>query len=149
LLDFLGWDLTNDFVKMALVLVTFQLLVSFTYWRSPRLLHLATVSLLAFLLGAKAYGGSTHHFLWVSPLLTACLAVDFDETWIFILTFLTACLAPPIFSSGWLVSPYEITFTWGAFYAAKAIYLVQLNLKNIVGSHIHMTHFKRSSERPY
>ena len=129
LLDFLGWNITNAYVKTALVVVAVQLFISYSYWRRPLLLHLATVSLLAFLLGAQAYGGSTHHFLWVSPLLAVSVALTPDELWIFTLTFVTASLAPPIFR----LPPIRFidTLQWGSFFAAKAAYLLKINLENI------------------
>jgi hypothetical protein len=133
LLDFLGWNLTTQYVKSGLVLVIAQLFIVYRYWRrNALLLHLATASLVALSIGSLAYGGSAHHFLWVSPLLTVCVALDPDQLPIFILTFLTASLSPPIFGLP-IFSPLPdtITFAWGAFWAAKATYLVKINLTNI------------------
>lgn len=133
LLDFLGWNLTTQYVKSGLVLVIVQLFVVYRYWRRNSLLvHLVTASLLALSVGALAYGGGSHHFLWISPLLTVCLALDPDQLPIFILTFLTASLSPPIFGLP-IFSPLPdtVTFAWGAFWAAKATYLVKINLTNI------------------
>jgi hypothetical protein len=132
LLDFLGWNITSESVKTALVLLVVQLLISYSYWKRPILLHLAAVSLLAFLLGANPYGGSTHHFLWVSPLLAVSVALTPNELWVFTLTFVTASLAPPIIALPLI--PFIDTFQWGSFFAAKAAYLLKINLEN-VGHH--------------
>ena len=129
LLDFLGWNITSVYVKTALALLVIQLFISYSYWKRPILLHLATVSLLAFLLGADAYGGSTHHFLWVCPLLAVSVALTPDELWIFTLTFVTASLAPPII--GLPPIPFLATLLWGFFFAAKAAYLLKINLENV------------------
>ena len=132
LLDFLGWSVTSQYVRSALVLVIVQLMITYRYWRktSP-VVHLATASLLALSVGALAYGGSTHHFLWVSPLLTVCVALNPNELPLFIFTFLTASLSPPLFGLPIISSfPYLDTFVWGSFWAAKATYLVKINLTN-------------------
>jgi len=132
LMDFLGGNLTNVNLKLALVLVPFQFYVTFRYWRKPSsLLYLTTVSVLALLIGAQ--NTPPHHFLWVSPLLTMCLVASKDEAWIFILTFLTASLhLGPIFG----IFPMTFfsladPFFGGCFYAAKSAYLIKLNLERI------------------
>lgn len=127
--DFLGIDITNSYVKLTYVLLAVQLFVVFHYWKNSNLVPLVTVSLLALLTGAQAYGGSTHHFLWVSPLLAISVVLTPNELWIFILTFATASLAPPIIPFPPI--PFIDTFLWGAFFAAKAAYLVKINLENI------------------
>ena len=131
LMDFLGWSLTNQYVRLTLVLVALQFLISIRFWRRPILLHLVTASLLALFVGSYAYGSVGHHFLWVSPLLTVCVALNPGESWIFIFTFLTASLYPPIFGAP-AIPPLLGTFVGGAFYAAKTTYLLELNLRNIV-----------------
>lgn len=133
LMDFLGGNLTNVNLKLALVLVPFQFYVTFRYWRKPSsLLYLATVSVLALLIGAQ--NTPPHHFLWISPLLTMCVVLSPDEVWIFLLTFVTAALhLGPIFG----IFPMALfslvdPFLGGCFYAAKSAYLVKLNLENIL-----------------
>ena len=133
LMDFLGGNLTNVNQKLALVLVPFQLYVTFRYWRKPSsLLYLTTVSVLALLIGAQ--NTPAHHFLWVSPLLTMCVVLNKDEAWIFLLTFLTASLhLGPIFG----IFPMALfslidPFFGGCFYAAKSVYLIKLNLESII-----------------
>ena len=131
LLDFLGGNLTNPYVRLALVLAPVQFFVTILYWKKSILLHLVTVSLLALLIGAQ--NTPPHHFLWVSSLLTICVVLNPDELWIFILTFITASLhltaifgipVPALFILG--------PFIGGCFYAAKATYLVKINLRNIL-----------------
>jgi hypothetical protein len=134
LLDFLGGNLTNVNLKLALVLVPVQFYVTVRYWKKPPLLYLATVSVLALLIGAQ--NTPPHHFLWISPLLTMCVVLSPDEAWIFLLTFVTASLhLGPIF--GIFPMAYFTLgdpFLGGCFYAAKATYLIKLNLENIVTS---------------
>jgi len=140
LLDFLGGNLTNVNLKLALVLVPVQFYVTVRYWKRSPLLYLTTVSVLALLIGAQ--NTPPHHFLWVSPLLTMCVVLTPDEAWIFVLAFITASLHlgpifgifPMAFFS--LVDP----FLGGCFYAAKAVYLIKLNLENIVTSGSHAFH---------
>jgi hypothetical protein len=140
LLDFLGGNLTNVNIKLALVLVPVQFYVTVRYWKKAALLYLATVSILALLIGAQ--NTPPHHFLWVSPLLTMCVVLSADEAWIFILTFVTASLhLGPIFGI-FPMALFSLTdpFLGGCFYAAKTAYLIKLNLKNIVtgDSNIHL-----------
>jgi len=132
LLDFLGGNLTNVNLKLSLVLIPVQFYVTARYWKKISLLYSATVSVLALLVGAQ--NTPPYHFLWVSPLLTMCVVLSPDEAWIFLLTFITGSLhLVPIFgmfpmASFSLLDP----FLGGCFYAAKATYLIKLNLKNIV-----------------
>jgi hypothetical protein len=134
LLDFLGGNLTNVNLKLALVLVPVQFYVTVRYWKKTSLLYLTTVPVLALLIGAQ--NTPPHHFLWVSPLLTMCVVLSPDEAWIFLLTFITASMyLTPIFG----ILPITVfslvdPFLGGCFYAAKATYLVKLNLNNIVVS---------------
>jgi hypothetical protein len=134
LLEFLGWNvLGTQFVRLSPVLVLFQLYVVARFWKSDtNVVYLASVSLLALLLGATLYGGESQHFLWVSPLLSACVAMHSEDSWIYALTFLTALMAPtvnPFYQ--WTPSPILFdTFLAGAFYAMKAAYLLKLNLSN-------------------
>jgi len=135
LLDFLGWDITNQFTKTTLVLLVVQFFIAAEFWRKPNLIHLATVSLLAIYTGALAYGGTAQHFIWGSALLSACVALNSDESWIFILTFVTGSLyLTPIVGVA-TIPPvlYDLTmsFIGGTFYAAKAGYLVKINLENL------------------
>ncbi len=125
LLDFLGMYVTSQYVRLSIVLVAAQLFIANRYWRSPSILHLATVSILAIFVGALPYGGDANHFLWVSPLLTVCLMLRPEQLWIFILTF-----AATIALSLYTVAPFD-TFLWGAQYATRAMYLVKINLDNI------------------
>jgi hypothetical protein len=135
LLDFLGGNLVNPNVKLALVLVPVQLFITMRYWKAPILLHLTTVSLLALLIGAQ--NTPPHHFLWVSPLLTICVFLNPDELWIFILTFLTTTADPlHLTAIFWIHTPVPALnilapFIGGCFYAAKTTYLVKLNVRNI------------------
>jgi hypothetical protein len=129
LLDFLGYSLTNSSVKLTFVLVALQLFVTYRYWEEHDVISVATVSLLALLTAAQAYGGSTHHFLWVSPLLTTTMMLNPNEKPFFILTFIAACLAPPIIPV--TLPLYTDTLTWGAFYATKISYLLRINLNEI------------------
>jgi hypothetical protein len=130
LLDFLGYSLTNSSVKLTFVLVALQLFVTYRCWKEHGVISVATVSLLALLTAAQAYGGSTHHFLWVSPLLTTTVMLNPNEKPFFILTFIAACLAPPIISV--TLPLYTDTLAWGAFYATKISYLLRINLNEIV-----------------
>jgi hypothetical protein len=135
LLEFLGWNVLGmQFVRMSPVLVLFQLYVVARFWtKSANIVQLATVPLLALSIGATLYGGESQHFLWVSPLLSACVAMRLEDSWIFILTFFTAIMAPtnnPFYGS--LPEPLlRDTFLAGAFYAMKAVYLLRLNLANL------------------
>jgi hypothetical protein len=135
LLDFLGGNLVNPNIKLALVLVPVQFFITMRYWKEPILLHLTTVSLLALLIGAQ--NTPPHHFLWVSPLLTICVLLNPDELWIFLLTFLTTS-ADPLHLSAifWIHTPVPALailgpFIGGCFYAAKTAYLVKINVQNI------------------
>ena len=131
LFDFLGIDLTSNYVKLTYVIVAVQLFVTFRYWKNPNLLPLATTSLLALLTGAQAYGGTTHHFLWVCPLLAVSVALNPNELWIFTLTFVTASTVPSIIPFTPPIPFIFDTFLWGSFFAAKAAYLLKINLENI------------------
>jgi hypothetical protein len=137
LLEFLGLGIGTQFVKLTPVLILLQLYIVIRYWRhDSNVVHLASVSLLAILVGATVYGGSSQHFLWVSPLLSACLAIHPKEWWIFALTFLSALLSPTVnpFGSWTPAHPVVDTFLSGAFYGMKATYLVRLNLLNLYDS---------------
>ena len=135
LLEFLGWNvLGSEFIRLSPVLVLLQLYVVTRFWKQDaNVVHLASVSLLALALGATLYGGEAQHFLWVSPLLSACVAMRLEDSWIFILTFFTALMAPtvnPFYQ--WTPEPILVdTFLAGAFYAMKALYLLKLNLANL------------------
>ncbi len=135
LLEFLGFSIgSNQFLKLSPVLILLQLYIVFRYWRADAsIVHLASVSLLALLLGATVYGGGSQHFLWVSPLLSACLAIHPRDSWIFVLTFFSALLSPTVNPFGpWTPAhPVVDTFLSGAFYAMKATYLVRLNISNL------------------
>jgi hypothetical protein len=130
--DFLGYSLTNDYVKLTYVVLALQFFITFRYWRKPDIIGLATVSVLALLTAAQAYGGATHHFLWVSPLLTASMMLNPNERWVFILTFVAGCIAPSIFFP---LPIFTDTLTWGAFWASKATYLLRINVNNITQDH--------------
>jgi len=128
LLDFLGVTLSQN-VTLTPVVLVLQLLVTIYFWRKNTILHAATVSLLALSVAALPFGGSEQHFIWVSPLLSACLAVNLDELWVFVFTFATACLYPSIFPVHGL--SYIEPLLAGAFYGAKATYLTKINFENI------------------
>src|SRR5208283_42912 len=130
LLDFLGVNL-NQYVKLTPVLLVVQFFITIYYWRRSTLVQGATVALLTLFVGALPYGGYGYHFLWVSPLLSACVSLNFDELWVFIFTFVTASLYPPmIFIPLPSLSALEPLFA-GAFFAAKATYLAKINVENI------------------
>ena len=129
LMDFFGYSLTNNNVKLTFVVLALQFFVTCRYWKSAEIIPLATVSVLALLTAAQAYGGSGHHFIWASPLLTTSVMLNQNEKWTFILTFMTACLGP--FISPVPLPAYTDTLTWGAFYAAKTVYLLRINLNQI------------------
>ena len=130
LLDFLGVNL-NEYVKLTPFLLVVQFFITIYYWRRGTLVHVATVALLTLLVGALPYGGYGYHFLWVSPLLSASVSLSFDELWVFIFTFVTASLYPPmIFIPLPSLSALEPLFA-GAFFAAKATYLAKINAENI------------------
>jgi len=130
LLDFLGVNL-NEYVKLTPLLLVLQFFIMVYYWRKGSLVHGATVALLTLLVGALPYGGYGYHFLWVSPLLTISLCLSVDELWVFIFTFVTASLYPPmIFVPLPSLSVLEPLFA-GAFFAAKATYLTKINVENI------------------
>jgi len=135
LLEFLGFDLWGmQFIKLSPVLVLLQLYVVLRFWRpSTNIVYLASVSLLALLLGATLYGGEAQHFLWVCPLLSACVALQPEDSWVYVLTFLTALLSPTVNPFGpWMPERVVLdTFLAGVFYAMKAIYLLRLNLWNL------------------
>jgi len=135
LLEFLGFNVLGmQFVRWSPVLVLFQLYVVFRFWREDtNIVYLASVSLLALSLGATLYGGESQHFLWLSPLLSACVAMRLEDGWIYVLTFFTALMAPtvnPFYQ--WTPEPILFdTFLAAAFYAMKATYLLKLNLSNL------------------
>lgn len=129
-------------VRWMPVLLALQFYVILRFWKSgANAVHLTTVSILALLLGAGPIF-QQNQFLWVSPLLSICLALHPDELWIFILTFSTDVTCDycgflsgytflgnlvPHGPWGWLPN---LTIA-GAFYAFKATYLIKLNLENI------------------
>ena len=130
LLDFLGVNM-NQYVKLTPFLLVVQLFITIYYWRRGALVHGAAVALLTLLVGALPYGGYGYHFLWVSPFLSASVSLSFDELWVFVFTFVTASLYPPmIFVSLPSLSALEPLFA-GAFFAAKATYLAKINVENI------------------
>ena len=132
LLEFLGFSVLGmQFVKWSVVLVILQLYVVARFWRAEtNIVYLASVSLLALLLGATLYGGEAQHFLWVCPLLSACVAMHPEDAWIYALTFFTALISPTVNPfHPWTPEPRVLdTFLAGAFYAMKATYLLRLNL---------------------
>jgi hypothetical protein len=134
-LDFLGFKLTNQYVRLVPVVLAVQFYIIVRYWKNPGLIQLVAVSLLA-LLVAYVYGGINHHFLWVVPFLTISVAINYDELWIFIVTFVTGSLYPFIFPIPAIpllnqtIHFFDPLFA-GAFYAAKTAYLIKINLKNI------------------
>ena len=135
LLDFLGFKLTNQFVRLVPVLLAIQFYVVIRYWKNLGLIHLVAVSLLA-LLVAHTYGGINSHFIWVVPFLTASVAINHDELWIFIVIFVTGSLYPFIFPIPAIplaadIIHYFDPFYAGCFYAAKAAYLIKINFRNI------------------
>jgi len=135
LLEFLGFNVLGmQFIRWSPVLMIFQLYVVARFWRrDTNIIYLASVSLLALLLGATLYGGEAQHFLWVCPLLSACIAMHPEDLWTYILTFFTALLSPtvnPFYV--WTPEPVVLdTFLAGAFYAMKATYLLRINLWNL------------------
>jgi len=135
LLEFLGFNILGmQFVRWSPVLVLGQLYVIFRFWRQDtNIVYLASVSLLALSLGATLYGGESQHFLWVSPLLSACVAMRVEDWWIYALTILTALMAPTV-NPLYQFTPEPIvfdTFLAAAFYAMKATYLLKLNVWNL------------------
>jgi hypothetical protein len=134
-LDFLGFKLTNQYVRLVPVVLAVQFYIIVRYWKNPGLIQLVAVSLLT-LLVAYVYGGINHHFLWVVPFLTISVAINYDELWIFIVTFVTGSLYPFIFPIPAIpllnqtIHFFDPLFA-GAFYAAKTAYLIKINLKNI------------------
>jgi len=134
-LDFLGFKLTNQYVRLVPVVLAVQFYIIVRYWKNPGLIQLVAVSLLA-LLVAYVYSGINHHFLWVVPFLTISVAINYDELWIFIVTFVTGSLYPFIFPIpavpllNQTIHFFDPLFA-GAFYAAKTAYLIKINLKNI------------------
>jgi hypothetical protein len=131
-------------MKLTPLVLVLQLFIVIYFWRKNTILHAATISLLALSVAALPLGGSEQHFIWVSPLLSACLAVEFDELWIFVFTFATACLYPSIFPLPEL--SYIAPLLAGTFYAAKATYLTKINLENIRGPS--SAHPKRNLNAP-
>jgi hypothetical protein len=138
ILEFLGGNIANggQLLLLSPILILIQLYVVLRFWRADsNIVHLACVSFLALLLGASTYGGSEWHFLWVSPLLSASVALHPRESWIFALTFITAYLSPaiPPFSFTVFLQSRQVldNLLAGAFYAMKAAYLIRLNLWNM------------------
>lgn len=136
LLDFLGFQLTNRYIRLVPVLLAFQFYVIICYWKEEAgLVDMVAVSLLA-VLGAYVYSGINHHFLWVVPFLTASAVMSGDESWIFVVTFIAAMLSPFIipFPPAPLVSDvihFFDPFYAGFFHAASIAYLVKLNFNNL------------------
>jgi hypothetical protein len=129
-------------VRWTPVLMITQLYVMLRFWKADvHAVHLTTVAILALLLGAGPIF-QQNQFLWLSPLLSICLALHPEELWIFILTFSTDVTCDYCtFLSGYTplgnLIPHGV-WGWlpnltiaGAFYAFKAAYLVKLNLENI------------------
>ena len=135
LLQFLGFNVLGmQFVRLSPVLVLLQLYVVLRFWRSDtNVIYLTSVSLLALLLGATLYGGEAQHFLWVCPLLSACVAMQPEDLWIYVLTFFTALMSPTVNPfTRWMPELLALeTFLGGAFYAMKTVYLLKLNLWNL------------------
>jgi hypothetical protein len=130
LLDFLGVNL-SQYVKLTPVLMVLQFFIIKYYWTKGSIIQCVSVALLTLLVGALPYGGYGYHFLWVSPLLSISLSMNLDEIWVFIFTFVTASLYPPmIFVSLPSLSALEPLFA-GAFFAAKATYLTKINVENV------------------
>lgn len=136
LLEFLGGNISGgQLIILTPFLLSTQLYVVFRFWRAePNALHLATVPILALLLAATTYAGSSNHFIWISALLSACVAIHPEEAWLFASTFIAAYLSPARY-------PFDLQIVnqsrqildnllAGAFWAMKAIYLVRLNLWN-------------------
>lgn len=146
LFDFLGgrehsWTTAGgQILILTPVLMLTQFYLVLRFWRhDSNIVHLASVSLLALSLGATIYAGSSQHFIWVSSLLSASLALHPEETWIFALTFVTAYLSPAVYPFNLsMFNPARLVvdnFLAGAFYSMKAIYLLRVNLSNIRSLH--------------
>lgn len=143
LLDLVNPNIPGLFVKWTPVIIASQFYLILRFWKSgPSAVHLATVSILALLLGAGPIF-QQNLFLWVSPLLSICLALHPDEIWIYALTFSTditcdycgflsgyTILGNLVPHGGWEWLP-NLTIA-GAFYAFKAAYLVKLNLECVL-----------------
>jgi hypothetical protein len=85
-------------------------------------------------LTAHTYGGINHHFIWVAPFLSVSAALNYDELWIFALTFATGSLYPfiiPLPPSLYPAAHFLDPTYAGAFFAAKAAYLLKINLRGI------------------
>lgn len=126
----------GEILVLTPLLFLAQLFVVFRFWKADsNIVHLAAVSFLTILVGATTYGGSSQHFIWVSPLLSVCVALHPEESWVFALTFITAYLSPAAFPFNLQqFAPARQSFDSllaGAFYAMKATYLIRLNLWNI------------------
>ena len=135
LLDFLGFQLTNRYVRLVPALLALQFYVALCFWKERPFVHLLIVGLLA-VLGAYAYSGVNNHFLWVVPFLTASVVLNRDESWIFVVSLIAASLHPyilpilpiPLFAD---VIHFLDPFFAGFFYAMTTAYLLVINLKNI------------------
>jgi len=141
LLYFLGGNpVGGQLLILGPFLLLMQLYVVFRFWRvDANIVHLTTVSLLALMLGATTYAGSSQHFIWVSSLLSVCIGMHPEETWLFAATILTAYLSPAQypFNLPLITGPRQFidNFLAGAFWAMKATYLVRINLWNLKPVH--------------
>lgn len=148
-LEFLGGNIvTGQLLFLSPFLVLMQLYVVFRFWRADaNIVHLATVSLLALLIGttyAPTYAGGMQHFIWLSSLLSVCVGMHPEESWLFAATFVTAYLSPGQYAFNLQFAtgppgPPDLqvvgNFLTGAFWAMKSTYLVRLNLWNLKSAH--------------
>ena len=139
LLDFLGFKLTNQYVRLVPVLLAVQFYVIFCCWKNRGILQLTIVSLLS-ILGGYVYRGINNHFLWVVPFLTVSVTMNHDELSLFVVTLIAASLYPFIFPFPALPLWSDLIhffdpFYAGFFYAATAAYLLRINFKNIRLNH--------------
>jgi len=134
LVHFYGFALANTLFKLTPFLLLTQLYLTNRYWRTSSLMHLTTAFLLILMM--TSVSGISYHFIWVTPFLAAYYALDLNGLGLLALTFLSACLYPPLVGLN-EIEVFRPLFA-GCLYGLEAAYLLKLNLE---GSQLHILRF--------
>lgn len=132
--DFWGFPLdgANVYFRLTPFLLLLQLYIILRYWRdNPSWLEdILGASLLVMLVSQPQ--GNAHHFLWVSPFLSAYYALGRIKRKLLAGVYVAAALFPPWFDTPQRLLSLQIEpFFGGLFVGIKAITLLKLNSQSM------------------
>lgn len=151
--DFWGYPLgvANVYFKLTPFLLAIQLFFVFRYWsESETLLEGITIASLLVMFVSQPQGNA-HHFLWVSPYLSAYYSLGRVRWRLFASTFIAAALFPPFFDTPQRLLSLQIEpFFGGLFVGVKTIILLLVNMQAIgISPNLHsMTRYLSFFARP-